>query len=322
MTKQLKPHLACDWDRTKLKYPVILMPKVDGVRALSLFGAVTGRSLKAFKNNFVTNRFSGGHTLGFDGELADGDPTAQDLCRKTSGLVGRKKDKPGKPKESQALDWWVFDFLAPHIIDLPYKDRLYHLGQAVYALQISGNTTIKTMPWTIAYNEADVLAFEEKCLNEGYEGVIGRDPEGLHKSGRATTKVGAYWRIKRFVDFEGEILELLEAMENTNEAKTNELGRTERSSHQENKVPKGMVGTIRKRVLKDVEYLGESVLKENDIVDVGPGELDHKQRKEMWDNRAEFVGQIGKSKFFPKGMKDKPRFGTFISVRAEEDMSE
>ena len=45
-----KPMLACNVDLDKIQYPVIIQPKIDGVRALVLNGQVVGRSLKPFRN--------------------------------------------------------------------------------------------------------------------------------------------------------------------------------------------------------------------------------------------------------------------------------
>lgn len=325
---QLKPQLACDWEEGKMKLPAIIMPKIDGVRGCHLTGGITGRSLKPFKNNFVAECYSHDIFTGVDGELALGDWCAPNLCSVTTGFVNRKSPKPGKPTKSPEFFWWGFDYLHPSVSHLPYIERLRALeelhSQLTDCMQVG---TLFLVPWRLCQTEEEVLAAEQEFLDMGFEGLIGRDPQGMHKSGRATVKGSSYWRIKRFIDFEGEIVNLIEAMENTNEAKTNELGQTERSTHQENMVPKGMVGMIQMRALADVVYNGEVMIKKDQIVDVGPGNMKHDQRVKAWQDflaQADdsLKGKIGKAKFFPKGQKDKPRFPTFISIRAEEDMSE
>lgn len=324
MTVDLKPHLACDLDETKLKFPLVIMPKIDGVRALNLQGNVTGRSKKAFKNKFVNERFGGEHTLGFDGELALGDWQAPRLCSDTTGFVNRKTAKPGKPTESDAFMWWVFDFLAPNVIDKPYIERLQALET-----YLANNTDegIAMVPYTVVYDLESLYKLEAEYLDQGFEGLIARDPMGMHKSGRATVTAGSYLRLKRFIDFEGVVENLIEAMENTNEAKVNELGNTERSTHKANMVPKGMVGMIQMRALADVVYGGKVLIEKGQLVDIGPGNMVHEERVKLWlafVNKTPdcIVGQIGKAKFFPKGQKDKPRFPTWIGLRAAEDMSE
>lgn len=318
---KMKPHLACDVDLTKLKFPVIVMPKIDGVRGINLSGKITGRSLKEFKNPWVTQRFSEPWMQGIDGELALGDEASPTLCADTTGFVNRKTAKAGKPVEDESLVWWAFDYLHESVIHLPYIQRVNWLSWLICAN--SESTNVRVPPWQIVESLFDLYESEEVYLKMGYEGIIIRDPNGMHKDGRCTVKEAAYMRLKRFVDFEGEIVDILEAQENQNEAKINELGHTERSSHKENKVAKGMAGTIVLRLLSDVkDTQGNVVLQKHSTIDVGPGNLKHNERIEMWGNKHSYIGQVGKAKMFPKGIQDKPRFPTFISVRAKEDMSE
>ena len=331
MSEDLKPHLACDLDEDKVKFPVIAQVKIDGVRGINLKGDITGRSLKAFKNSFVAECFSHPEFVGVDGELVLGEWNRPGLCRETTGFVNRKTAKLGKPTRSPDFKWYVFDFLRADVVHLPYIQRLEALQQAS-AMWFAADevSNVFVVPWKLVHNLEELHAFEEECLDAGFEGVIVRDPNGLHKSGRATTKLGAYLRIKRFVDFEGKVVGITEAMENTNEAKTNELGRTERSTHQENMIPKGMVGTIHLIVLKDVVYRGEVVVKAGEVVVVGPGAMPHAQRIAVWlaykagDMTSEdwIMGEIGKAKFMPHGQKDKLRMPTWLCLRAEEDMSD
>ena len=323
----LKPHLACDVDLTKVKWPMLALPKIDGVRGLNLDGNITGRSLKAFKNKFVADCFSNEAFLGFDGELVLGDWTSPTLCADTTGFVNRKTAKPGKPTASPDFKWYIFDYLAPQAINKPYLERLTIVSDLIEALWAGEPNTVPNVfvvPATMVHSLEEFLQLEEHWLDVGFEGAILRDPEGMHKSGRATVKTGAYLRLKRFIDFEGEVVEIIEAMENTNEAKTNELGRTERSTHQENMVPKGMVGMVKKRSLADVldPLSGKVLIAKDQIVDVGPGKMLHEDRIKFFKQPELLIGQVWKSKFFPKGHKDKPRFPTLVCPRAAEDMSE
>ena len=323
----LKPHLAYDLEEGKVVYPVIAMPKIDGVRGLNFDGNIKGRSLKEFKNPFIAERFSHTTLLGVDGELALGKWTDPRLCSNTTGFVNRKKAKDGKPTESGELVWWAFDYLSPKTVDMPYADRLKALLTSHAEGSWQDAYGVKIVPWCWVYSLTELLTFEEECLDQGFEGVIVRDPFGMHKSGRATVKSGAYLRIKRFIDFEGIIENVLEAKENQNDIKVNELGQTERSTHQENMVPKGMVGTVQLRALGDVVVGGKVLIAKGQLIDVGAGNMPHSERTRAWEafvNKSEdcILGKIGKAKFFPKGQKDLPRFPTFVGLRSEEDMSD
>lgn len=316
MGKEFRPHLACDFDEDKLKFPYIVMPKIDGVRGLNVQEQFVGRSLKRFDNPFLATRFDGPEYLGLDGELAFGAWTSPTLCRDTTGFVNRKTPKEGKPVEGD-IKWHIFDMLNEQTILMPYAERLDYAADHLLMLRLPH---IKLVPSQVVSDLDELLAFEDKCLDKGFEGVILRDPAGLHKHGRATVKGGAYMRIKRFIDTEIIVTELVEAMENQNEAKTNELGRTERSSHKENKVPKGMIGSIKGTLIKDVEYRGAVLFTAGTLIECGPGTMTHDERKYFWENPKEIVGTIGKVKLFPHGTKEKMRFPTWLSGRAMADM--
>jgi DNA ligase-1 len=74
-------------------------------------------------------------------------------------------------------------------------------------------------------------------------------------------------------------------------------------------------------VLADLIWNGEKVLAKGQIITVSPGNMDHPMRKHYWENPNELVNHVIKFKFFPKGIKDKPRFPTYVSHRSAEDMS-
>lgn len=317
--KPWKPALACDVDLDKVDWAagMLVMCKVDGVRALNRTGRLVGRSLKEHKNAHITNLFSAPEYVGFDGELATGAWTDQDLCRKTSGNCSRKS-----AKEDYGVVWYIFDYIPDHLLDKPYIERLETVSELVTAMNVAGNTRVCVIPHFMVYSLEEFLALEEGFLRDGFEGAILRDPRQPYKSGRATVTMNNYLRLKRFIDFEGEVVEIVEAFENLNEKTTNELGRSERSSHQENMVKKGVVGMLRVRALADVKADNKVVIAKGDIIDVGPGNMLHEDRLKYFVDQSLLLGKTTKQKFFPKGMKDAPRFCTFISLRADEDMSE
>lgn len=311
----MKPMRACDAVESKIKFPVIAMPKLDGVRGCNLFGKLTGRSLKPFKNKHVTTQFSRSDLLGMDGEFAAEHEFHPDLCRITSSAVGTIQGEP-------FVLWWLFDYVTIETKDWGYRERLEKLALTYEQLRLSSPIFLhlRLMPWKLCRTWAEVEEFEAS-LPETAEGVILRDPNGKHKDGYATPTEATFTRIKRFVDFEFMADEIVEGQENQNEAQTNELGQTFRSSHQENKVANGMVGAMIGPVLADVkDSTGKVLFKKGERVRVGAGCMSHAQRKHYFENPDELRKQISKAKFFPKGIKDKPRFPTWQSFRNSEDM--
>ena len=301
MTKQFKPHLACDVDFTKLKFPVWGMRKIDGVRMLNVGGQAVGRSLKPHANKHTTQEFSLWMYDGYDGEVTFGDIQGDSLCRDTTSVLNRIEGTPD-------VVWNLFDFVVPHLQDKPYKERYKALEQH---LSILPDKRIKLISYVELNSIEEAEAFYQESLDLGYEGAIYRDPLALHKSGRCTAKEAAYTRAKPQSDKEARVLGLVEAMENLNEAKINELGHTERSSHKENKVGKGMVGMLK------CEDLITGM-----PIDVGAGKMTHKEREHYWNNPHEIVGKFIKYRSMDVGVKSAPRFARYISIRAEADMSE
>ena len=296
-----KPVLAVDFDQAKLTYPILALPKIDGVRGLHLYGQpnLTGRSLKPFGNKLVPLVFP--NLEGIDGELTYGPTTAPDLCRTTTSVVNTHDDD-----RAHSLVLNAFDYITPDTVHLGYLARYKALQQL---LLTNYNTNVRLVPYKVINSLEELLIYESTVLQQGYEGVILRSPDGLYKNGRTTVREGTYLRIKRFVQEDAVVLSLVEAMENTNEATTNALGNTERSTHQGNLVPKGMIGSL---ICCDV--------KSGQKITVSPGALTHDQRTYYWNNQHELVGQTISYKFFDHGIKDKPRFPSYVSIRIPEDL--
>jgi hypothetical protein len=311
----MKPHLLDDWQADKLVFPMIGQPKVDGVRALNLTGKLTARSLKPFKNRYLTSRFSHSALIGFDGEMAAERETHPDLCRITTSATGTILGEP-------YVLWWLFDYVTVETRELPYVQRIDALIRAM--LEVKDNHPdlhqhLRVMPSRVLHSLEELEAYDDENLIAGYEGTVLCGPDAPHKDGRAGKKLFK-WRIKRFVDFEFKVHTIIEGEENQNEAQTNELGHTFRSSHQENKVANGMVGAMLGTVLADVKDGDTLLFPKGAEVRVGAGCLTHDQRRHYFINQNEFMSLIHKAKFFPKGIKDKPRFPTWQTFRNAEDM--
>jgi DNA ligase-1 len=178
---------------------------------------------------------------------------------------------------------------------------------------------------SVLYTVAEVERYEAKALAQGYEGLILRDPDGLYKFGRSTMREQGMMKLKRFVDEEAEVLGVYEEMRNDNVAKKNELGRTARSSHQENLVGKGTAGgfllLLRGTTFKcgtgltDAEAARWWALRD-------PRPLEMKLETETLTYYVlRKPGAWVKFKHFPVGAKDKPRHPVYLGPRAGWDMS-
>lgn len=317
----MKPMLASDYDESKIRFPVVAQPKIDGVRGMNMLGGLTGRSLKQHANKHVTRFFSHSALIGFDGEMAAERETHPDLCRLTTSALSTIEGEP-------FILWWLFDYVTAATKGLPYVQRQAALAVRVAEMKADPHQHelthhLRIVPSILCASLEQLNEVDSVWLDMGYEGSILRDPQGLHKQGRSTIREGGLLRIKRFADFEVRVTKIIEGETNTNEAQQNELGLQFRSSHQENMVPNGMVGAMLGVVLKDVkDSAGNVLFSKGTEIRFGAGRMTHEDRLRFFQLPHLLVGQVAKVKTFLKGVKDKPRFPTFQCLRAASDIGE
>ena len=201
-----KPMLSATVDDvTKLRYPLLASPKLDGVRAIVLNGVLVSRNLKPIPNKHVQAMFGRKELEGFDGELIMGDPTDPAAFRNTSSAAMSHDGEPN-------VTFHAFDLVG---INDVFDKRLDALRARAKKLK-----NVVVVPHTrIAEQLLETL--EQEWLEAGFEGVMLRDPQGLYKHGRSTFKEHGLMKLKRFEDAEATIVGFEEQMHNTNEAKTN-----------------------------------------------------------------------------------------------------
>jgi len=290
-----KPMLAATIDDiTNLRYPVYVSPKLDGIRAIIQNGVVLSRSLKPIPNQWVQKLFGRDHLNGLDGELILGDPCSPTCFRDTTSFV------MSADKVADEIYFHVFDCYGPDAFNTRLDLRNFKVGS---------HPSIIKVPHAHVGTSQLLTHYEEQYLEQGFEGLMVRDPHGLYKFGRSTLKEGGLLKLKRFCDGEAVITGLIEQMHNANEAKVNALGHTERSSHKENMIGKNTLGALSVRdIITGVEF------------EIGSG-FDDALRRKLWIEGDSPVGRIVKYRYSPTGSKDKPRFPTFLGFRNPMDMS-
>lgn len=295
-----KPLLAATIeDTSKLSYPVLVSRKLDGIRCMIINGVVYSRSMKPIRSKVVQQLFGKPEYNGFDGELLYGDWAAKDVFNVTTQVVMATELKEHFNAGQIALA--VFD-----IVDssLPFGERYYEMCRRVLDIGMTGN--IRGVTHDLCESEAELLALESNYLNQGYEGIMVRSLSGTYKQGRSTLKDGILGKLKRFSDDEALVIGFEEKMHNTNEAKTNELGRTQRSQAQEGMVGAGTLGAL-VCTCRGIQFT------------MGSG-FNDAMRDEVWQNKEKYLGKLAKFKYFAIGMVDSYRFPIFQGFRDEEDL--
>ena len=174
----MKPMLAVKADLSKLKYPLLASPKLDGIRCVVKDGQLVSRSLKPIRNLHCQELFS--HLEGFDGELIVGSPTAKDVFQKTTSGVMSSKGEPD-------VKFYVFD---------NWKRTG---GYSSDLISYSTNNTVVYVESKIVNSLEELEEVYKEFLDEGYEGVMLRDPEAPYKFGRSTVKSQNLLKHKPFV---------------------------------------------------------------------------------------------------------------------------
>lgn len=280
-------------DLNKVPYPVLVSVKLDGIRAIVKDGIVYTRSMKPVRNKYVQFLFGREEYNGLDGELIVGEPNAVDVYRTTNSGVMSADGEPD-------VKFYVFDRW-----DLAEEEYSYRLENGIYGH--SDNPGIVVVTQWLANSVEDVLRYETAALEDGYEGLMLRRADAKYKFGRSTAKEFILMKLKRFHDAEYKVVGFVERMRNNNEATKNELGYAERSTCRENLEGRGDLGAL---VLEFTD---------GQTFNCGTGFTDQ-DRREIWDNRDQYLGRMAKVKSFLIGVKDLPRFPVWLSFRDKDDM--
>ena len=291
----IRPLLSCEVPMDKILLPVYVSTKCDGIRCLVIDSVVYSRSLKPIRNKHVQQLFGKPEYNGLDGELVVGDIYAKDVFQKTTSGVMSAEGNPD-------VTFYVFD-----VWDKPDEDftaRRFILYNKLKAVSPDSRVVALEQHYVQTLYELQQYLEDERI--RGGEGLICRSPNGKYKYGRSKPKEQLSVKLKLFETGEFEVIGFEERMHNNNEATTNELGYTERSSCKENLIPMNTLGSL---VLK----YGDSEFR------CGTGFSDE-QRQEIWDNKESYLGKLASIRYMSVGLKEKPRCPSFVWWRDEDDL--
>lgn len=293
MTKITKPMLAGTFEPAKARFPYCVTPKIDGIRFLMIDGVAVSRTFKPIRNAYVQRLLAQTLPDGVDGEL-----TCGDTFQSSSSAIMSADGTPD-------FECWIFDYVDPlSSVIAPYQDRI---GDFRLQDLPSENDWIHLLTPEVANDEAELKALEEGYLDAGFEGAMVRDPNGTYKFGRSTVKENTLLKVKRFLDDEAILVNVLEKQHNQNEAEQDAFGNTKRSTCQDGLVGANTAGTL--------------VVQRHDGLQFGIGTgLDDALRAQIWGSPDAYVGRIVKYKYFPVSVKEKPRHPVFLGFRDQDDL--
>lgn len=292
-----------------IRWPVLASIKLDGFRCPIMGGKALSSSLKPIRNKHIFNTLSSDLLEGLDGELCladEGDrntPGKHEFSLVSSAVTAAA----GTPD----FIYWVFDIWDSK---LPCVVRMSQAEQRISQLPAEVQEYVKWLPHVLCESLEEYKEFEDWCLDNGYEGTMINSVAGFYKFGEGTLKEQILLKRKPFADDECRVTGFVEQMENTNEATTDALGHTKRSSKKAGMVPKGTLG----------KFTGYS--KKWGELNIGKGKMSAARAQMIWDTKytpqAEVkIGDIITFKYQQIGTKDKPRIAIFKSVRHPDDLT-
>ena len=272
-TSTLKVMLASAHHDVKgdLTFPKLASAKLDGIRAYIQGGVAYSRNGKAIRNATVQAFFSNGAFDGLDGELLSGVHDEMVFRRTTSVVMAA--DGGG--------DWVFHAFDRYDMPDATFGERL----RAVRSACAFGGAVVVPVQQVVLKDHEEMDKFESECLEQGFEGIMVRNPDAKYKNGRATAKSQDLLKVKRFEDAEATII--------------------------------GFEPLVRKDG-KVEDLLGALIVKRPDGVQfsIGSG-YDDAQRKWFWENLDTAMGKSVTYTFFAQGGYDLPRFPVFKGIRED-----
>ena len=285
-------------DLKSIKFPMLASFKLDGIRAIFKDGELYSRSLKILPNVNLHKRFeslktySKNHNVILDGELYCTSVPFNDL----SGII--RSDNQELPYD---LEFWCFDYLDD--ATLPFEERYNK-----YYRSVNLNKIDYFHP--VVQKEVDTPELVEKsfefALENGFEGLILRNPSSLYKFGRVTARSGDAYKVKPFETFDTKIVGVIQSTEVNEdvEKKTNELGRSVTSKK------KGERHLIEKASAFLVKYNGLDLKVTLAMTD--------EEKEEVWKNKENYIGRIIEYKGMLVGSKDLPRHPVFCRFRDDK----
>lgn len=290
-------------DITEVKYPVLVTPKLDGIRCLKVNGEVVTRKFKPVPNRFLRETLEKILPDGIDGEIMlSGESDFNNIQSAVMSFDG----------EPDFL-FNAFDYVKDDL-EKPYAKRIEDMKKwyQEYMKSINEDPKLVRVKLVLPLEAKDskhLEALERMFVGLGYEGVIVRSYEGKYKCGRSTLREGILLKLKRFNDAEAEVIGFKEKMTNTNEQEKDEFGLVKRSSKKEGLIGANTLGTLLVKDRKSGIEFG-----------VGSG-FDDELREKIWSNQDKYLGQLVKYKYQELSKDSVPRFPVFLGFRSELDIS-
>ena len=194
----LYPMLAQPYDPEKASFPSVIQPKLNGVRCTMYRHLGDNKFLSRKGKEFTTLEFMKKEVIDIFGEYSpDGEIFMyQKPLQEIVSLLKRKQEDTTK------LNYVVYDLAIPNVA---YVERKKTLEKLFRSYVESGNKLqyVRLCPSAFARTDEDVQSLQRQYVEQGYEGVVIRNPFSEYKFGERTYDL---MKLKNFQDKEFEIV--------------------------------------------------------------------------------------------------------------------
>jgi len=191
------PMLAHDYNKhsKKIVFPCFIQPKLDGYRMIynpenKKIYSRNGKEYNILYNTKLHNELNRIHVV-LDGELY----VHNKLKFEDYGILRKKKLSKDDEKVLDTMEYHVYDV----IIDDEYQNRYKMLSMITEHTDL-----IKLVPTYLCNNKKDIDSYHSRFINEGYEGSMIRNCEGIYLQKYRSYNLQKY---KNFDDDEFEIVD-------------------------------------------------------------------------------------------------------------------
>lgn len=272
----------------KLVFPGYSSPKIDGVRGVITQFGIRKKDFSLFENkplqDLIKNSDNSltGLLSGFDCEITVGEILGNSrLCAETAGfLLSKERLIP------DSLRFNVLDLGEANKDDFINRLKQVYNRSCLARDDFEDSELFKRLVFveqTLVLNEEELMREHRRNIELGYEGTCYKTASNIYRFKRATAKDG-FFRIKDFIQEDAVILDITEGKG----------------------IKSGMVGSF---TCKDVKS-GKSIT-------VAAGVLVDSERRSIYEDRENYIGRTLSYKYMNYGIKDKPRFPTFVHFRVD-----
>jgi len=191
----ISPMLAHSFDDYghKVKFPCLVQPKLDGIRMLYQQSSLFSRkkkeivSLPYIKEALKVIFDKYGYSFSLDGEAYN-----HDLKNEFEQITGAvRKDDPLTYEEAK-VQYHLYDIV--HHDEQDFRNR--QLVDLAYQIQVEGFSEIlKVVPTIICRSLEDIEYWYNEFVEQGYEGLIIRNMDGLYEQDHRSFNLLKYnWR--------------------------------------------------------------------------------------------------------------------------------